>query len=117
MNYQFSICDIIGKGLKTITKEKVAIKIKSIYRVQILLNFYEHFTTQNNIYIITQYCRQGDLAQKQKQFGYLSQDHSVAIVRQIIDGMYVMTQQNIIHRDLKPQNIIINDDCIKIADF
>ncbi|CAD8045460.1 unnamed protein product [Paramecium primaurelia] len=143
MNYQFNTCDIIGrgfssivyKGINTITKENVAIKvIKRQFsdqlpliqnEIQILsklqgrniLKFYEHFTTQNNIYIITEYCRQGDLAQKLKQFGYLKQEYAVAIIRQIIDGIYVMAQQNIIHRDLKPQNILINEDAIKIADF
>ncbi|CAD8159971.1 unnamed protein product [Paramecium octaurelia] len=123
------------KAKNTITKENVAIKvinrqlsdqlpliqneisILSKLQGRNILKFYEHFTTQNNIYIITEYCRQGDLAQKLKQFGYLSQEVSIAIVRQIIDGMYVMAQQNIIHRDLKPQNILINDDCVKIADF
>ncbi|CAK66865.1 unnamed protein product (macronuclear) [Paramecium tetraurelia] len=143
MNYQFNTCDIIGrgfssivyKGINTITKENVAIKvIKRQFsdqlpliqnEIQILsklqgrniLKLYEHFTTQNNIYIITEYCRQGDLGQKLKQFGYLRQEYAVAIIRQIIDGIYVMAQQNIIHRDLKPQNILINEDGIKIADF
>ncbi|CAD8071471.1 unnamed protein product [Paramecium sonneborni] len=143
MNYQFNTCDIIGrgfssivyKGMNTITKENVAIKvIKRQFsdqlpviqnEIQILsklqgrniLKFYDHFMSQNNIYIITEYCRQGDLAQKLKQFGYLKQEYAVAIIRQVIDGINVMAQQNIIHRDLKPQNILINEDGIKIADF
>ena len=41
------------------------------------------------------------------------------IVRQILEGLYYLHQNNIIHRDLKPENILLNRELtgIKIGDF
>ncbi|CAD8151356.1 unnamed protein product [Paramecium pentaurelia] len=143
MNYSYNTCDIIGKGFSSIvykgininTKDNVAIKVinrkfseqlpaiqNEIHILQSLqghhiLKFYDHFASKNNIYIITEYCKQGDLAQKLKQYGYFKQEQAIVMIKQIIDGIYVMAQQNIIHRDLKPQNILLNESEVKIADF
>ncbi|CAD8148025.1 unnamed protein product [Paramecium octaurelia] len=143
MNYSYNTCDIIGKGFSSVvykgintnTKDYVAIKVinrkfseqlpaiqNEIHILRSLqgrhiLKFYDHFASKNNIYIITEYCKQGDLGQRLKQQGYFKQDQAVAMVKQIIDGIYVMAQQNIIHRDLKPQNILLNEQDVRIADF
>lgn len=39
------------------------------------------------------------------------------IIYQILQGLAYMHRQNIFHRDMKPENILINDDIVKIADF
>lgn len=39
------------------------------------------------------------------------------IIYQIIDGLYILHHRGIIHRDLKPDNILIQNNQIKITDF
>jgi serine/threonine protein kinase len=37
--------------------------------------------------------------------------------KQILKAMLYLNENSIIHRDLKPQNILIQEDHIKICDF
>jgi protein kinase len=39
------------------------------------------------------------------------------IIFQVLQGLAHMHSRNIFHRDMKPENILINDDNVKIADF
>lgn len=39
------------------------------------------------------------------------------IIYQILQGLAHMHKQNFYHRDMKPENLLINDDTVKIADF
>ena len=39
------------------------------------------------------------------------------IIYQILQGLCYMHKQNYFHRDMKPENILINEDNVKIADF
>lgn len=47
--------------------------------------------------------------------------HSVAIIRQVLEGLKEAHSHNVIHRDIKPANIIITNEndkeCIKLLDF
>jgi len=62
--------------------------------------------TQNNLYIITEFCNGGD-----------PEKEALTSVKHIAKAMDYANSQNVIHRDLKPANILINDGVIKIADF
>jgi male germ cell-associated kinase len=39
------------------------------------------------------------------------------IIFQVLQGLAHMHKENFFHRDMKPENILINDDNVKIADF
>ena len=39
------------------------------------------------------------------------------IIYQILQGLAYMHKQNFFHRDMKPENILINGEIVKIADF
>lgn len=39
------------------------------------------------------------------------------IIFQILQGLTWMNKQNFFHRDMKPENILINEEVVKIADF
>ncbi|CAD8081113.1 unnamed protein product [Paramecium sonneborni] len=143
MNYSYSVGEIVGHGFSSIvykgvndnTQEEVAIKviqrqisdqipliqneiaILSRLKGNFILKLYDYFYTKNNIYIITEFCRQGDLQQYIKKHGKFNLNIAIQIIIQIIYGIASMQQENIIHRDLKPQNILISDNTIRIADF
>lgn len=135
--YQFSLKDILGQGsygqvfrgtddatgeivaIKMLPKHliqsdeymlqgffseiKVMKKLKSEYVVRLL----DVLETQNNYYIIQDYCEGGDLhkqLQKRKRF---SESEALRVLRDLLTGFVELLQHGIIHRDLKPENILI----------
>ena len=71
-------------------------------------------------FAVLQYYEEGNL-QQLIDSGKLNQTQKEALLRQILEGIGFLHNQDIIHRDLKPQNILIakrNDEYIpKITDF
>ena len=42
----------------------------------------------------------------------------IEYIKEILDGIKYLHQQNLVHRDIKPSNLLINaNNVIKIADF
>ena len=80
--------------------------------------------TQNNWYLIFEYCEHGDLdkfiqkfCKKDKKF-YLPEDTAQKIVYQIADAFKLLNEKQIVHRDFKLANILVGKDYnIKLADF
>ena len=69
--------------------------------------------TNNNIYIITEYCNGGTLSDFQKYYikknnAQLNELFIQKAVRQIASGLEFMHKNKIIHRDIKLENILIN---------
>lgn len=47
----------------------------------------------------------------------MSEEASIGIMKQIINGLTNLQKHRIIHRDLKPMNIFFKNGVVKIADF
>jgi len=71
---------------------------------------------QSKIYIFMEFCNQGDLRTFIMK-NDLSEDEVLYYFSQIINGFRHIHKKKIIHRDVKPENILINNNVIKIADF
>lgn len=73
----------------------------------------------SNIYIIFEYCQQGDLEKfrQSKECGYLSEAETLVFMTHICNGYKDLIAKNIIHRDLKPANILLHAGEAKIGDF
>lgn len=89
-----------------------------------LVNLIDVFEVDDCVYLIFEYCNGGDLGKFLKDKGRLSENEASDFLKQIVDGMMYLSDNNIIHRDLKPQNILLcsSDDekstpTLKIADF
>ncbi|CAD8169085.1 unnamed protein product [Paramecium pentaurelia] len=145
--YVYNLNDVIGtgefssvyKGQDQNTNEIVAIKIidrKSIQNNQIfrsllvneinilksvdnkcLLKLYNYLETMNNIYIITEFCSDGDLQSIIEKKGYLPEHNAVKILKHLIKALLYLKERNIVHRDIKTQNILVSNQIPKLADF
>jgi serine/threonine protein kinase len=82
-----------------------------------VVKFIELIQTQNNVYLIYEYCNGGTLEQLIQSQGRLKEQEAVELMRQIIKGMQSVVELNIVHRDLKPQNILFHNQVVKIIDF
>lgn len=84
---------------------------------------------KNKVYLITEFCQQGDLmniikASDRKELQSIiktdisSDDVLRRISCEIMNGLFFLHQNNIVHNDLKPSNILISrDGTAKLADF
>jgi serine/threonine protein kinase len=71
----------------------------------------------NNVYIIMEYCPDGDFYNFQGRKP-IQEIHVQKYMKQLMLGLKYLNENNIMHRDLKPQNILIskNGD-LKLTDF
>jgi serine/threonine-protein kinase ULK/ATG1 len=73
--------------------------------------------TANNIYLILEYCNDGDLGAYLKLKKKLSEEEAVEYFVQILHAFQTLVKNKIMHRDFKLPNVLRHDGCIKIADF
>ena len=133
---------LVKYGININTKEPVAIKIISkknldnselesiMNEINILkicqhpytIKLYDVFETNDNIYLIMEYCKGGDLASYLKKYNYeLSETQACEIIYKLSLAIYYIHSFGIIHRDLKPENILMTDYSknadIRLLDF
>lgn len=106
------------KIIESIKREiSVLKKIKNPNIVQL----HSEYLTNNNIYLIFEYCKDGDLLNYRESRGgshaYLPEGESIEFFRHITNGFKSLQQGKIIHRDIKPSNILLHEGNAKIADF
>ena len=144
---EYIIKNIIGRGTFSIvrlginkkTKEKVAIKIldkskivckrdymKIIREIKILKNLshpnvikiHKICENANYIYIVTEFCENGELFDYILKRGHLSEEESSFFYYQLINGLDYIHKNNISHRDLKLENLLLSsNNTLKIIDF
>ena len=82
-----------------------------------IIKLYDIKKTSNNIYLMLEYCNEGDLMQYMKQKKKLSEEEAVEILVQILNAFKTLIKNNIMHRDFKLPNVLKHNGIIKIADF
>ena len=143
---EYTLGKVIGKGsfgqvrlaIHKATKQKRAIKImkKSEVNTQNLLDeisilsklshpnimqIFEIFEDNINIYIVSEYCNGGELFDIISQKGSFTEKEACIVMKQLISGICYCHQKGIVHRDLKPENILMEDKSgdlsLKIIDW
>ena len=115
-------------AVKIINKEQIKIKMKNkIFKENdIIIKFnhinvifvYEIIEDVNDYYIITEYCKNGELFDYIVKKEKLSEDEASIFFYQLINGLEHIHSKNIAHRDLKPENLLLTEDnTLKIIDF
>jgi len=77
----------------------------------------DSFSTPNHIYLVYRYYNQKSL----DEFIHKDEESSLDLVLdymgQIIEAFKILKTLGIIHRDIRPNNIVINNDSLKITGF
>jgi len=72
-----------------------------------IVKIYEFYNTLTDFYIVTEYCKKGEL------YSYIKRSYSenqlAVLFYQVFSGLYYLHDHHILHRDLKLENIMISD--------
>ena len=83
-----------------------------------IINMYDYWCEENNLYIILDYCPNGSLKDYIKANGPLSPQRLCQAFQEIASAIEFCHRNNVIHRDIKPANLLIDRyERIKLADF
>ncbi|XP_063444580.1 maternal embryonic leucine zipper kinase-like [Mytilus trossulus] len=124
-------------GYHSLTGEKVAIKIMDkralgddLPRVkteieamkhlchQHICKLYQVIETEQKVYMILEYCPEGELFDYIVSKDRLAEDEARIFFRQIVSAVAYIHSQGYAHRDLKPENLLLDEDQnLKLIDF
>ncbi len=82
-----------------------------------IIKLYEIKKTQNNIYLMIEYCNEGDLFQLLKKRQKLTEEEVIEILIQLLNAFKTLIEKKVMHRDLKLANILLHNGAVKVADF
>lgn len=82
-----------------------------------ILQVLSQHSRDGKVFIITEFCEEGTLADELKNTGPFKEDKSIAYVRQLISGYQHLYEAEIIHRSIQPENILSKGFQLKIGDF
>ncbi|KMZ71584.1 Calcium-dependent protein kinase-like protein [Zostera marina] len=128
--------DLKGKevAVKIIPKEKMSTSVaiedvrrevkimSSITRHKNLVQFYDAYEDSENVYIVMELCKGGELLDRLlSRGGKYKEDDAKSIIIQILSVVSFYHLQGIVHRDLKPENFLFTSkdekSLIKVIDF
>lgn len=87
-----------------------------------IIKVFEYFYTNENYYVIQEYCKGGELYEQIYRIESFTEKIAAEILFQLLSAVCYLHSNNIVHRDLKPENIMleskkVGDYSIKLIDF
>lgn len=82
-----------------------------------IVRYVEKLLTKNNTYMVYEFCNGGTLESRIYAQGHLSEAQSLKYFSEILSALCLLNSYKVLHRDIKPQNIMLNNDDIKVGDF
>lgn len=84
-----------------------------------IIKSYKTFTTDTHLFIILEYCPNGDMRTLIRRHGPLTETNQIYnYISKILNAFTYMESENMAHKDIKPSNILIDQNGNpKIADF
>lgn len=147
---QYKVGKVLGEGAYAKVKEAVHIETGEMFAVKIfnkklmhgrehmilneisilksvsqghpnLVSLIDYFESPNNLYVVTELCRGGELFYRICKKGHYYEKDAAALVRSIVDAVAYLHDKGVAHRDLKPENILFktdkDDSQLLISDF
>jgi len=84
-----------------------------------IVNLHYHFETEHHVYLVLEYCPNGDLYESIRAGSSPKDTERVRdSLLQLIDAVAYMHSCGVYHRDIKPENIFLSEDrTFKLGDF
>ena|SRR3989338_599803 len=85
-----------------------------------VINLEDVFAEEKRLYLVLELVTGGELFDKIVELGSYTEKDARGVVRQILDAVRYLHENNIVHRDLKPTNLLLKapgSNEIKITDF
>ncbi|WYZ40354.1 hypothetical protein EsH8_IV_000695 [Colletotrichum jinshuiense] len=84
-----------------------------------IVNLIHHFETEAHLYLVLEFCPQGDLYEAiRKGHGPLETEHVRQFMLQLVDAVDYIHSKGVFHRDIKPENIFLTKSGdMKLGDF
>ncbi|KAI5844261.1 kinase-like domain-containing protein [Tricharina praecox] len=86
-----------------------------------IVAFRDWFESRDKYYIVTQLATGGELFDRICEYGKFTEKDASKIIRQVLDAVCYLHDNNIVHRDLKPENLLYltpdADSSLVLADF
>lgn len=84
-----------------------------------IVNLLHSFETEAHVYLVMEFCSQGDLYEAIRNgHGPLQTEHVRQFMLQLIDAVDYAHSKGIYHRDIKPENVFMTQDGeMKLGDF
>ncbi|KAK2196867.1 bifunctional Protein kinase domain/Protein kinase [Babesia duncani] len=98
------------------------VKIISSLGHPFIVSYFGSYMQDNNLCIITEYCKGGDMhqyiARKRRAGTVISEARIIRWTSQILSALCFMHKRHVLHRDLKSLNVLIDSDKrIRLCDF
>ncbi|KAM5353775.1 hypothetical protein ACJ41O_000425 [Fusarium nematophilum] len=84
-----------------------------------IVNLVNSFETESHIYLVLEFCGQGDLYEAIRNgHGPLETEHVRQFMLELVDAVDYIHSKGVYHRDIKPENIFLtHDGAMKLGDF
>ena len=86
-----------------------------------IIRLYELFEDDHNFYIVTEYCKGGDILDLIQRSSNFCEYNALKIMSEIISAVNYCHKNNIVHRDIKSENVMFTendlDSPVKLIDF
>ncbi|CAH2036122.1 unnamed protein product [Thlaspi arvense] len=108
--------DMIRKNAveRIIAERDILIKARNPFVVK----FFYSFTSRENLYLVMEYLKGGDLFSMLAKLGCLDESIARGYIAEVVLALEYLHSEGVVHRDLKPDNLLIaNDGHVKLADF
>ncbi|KAJ1846105.1 Serine/threonine-protein kinase 36 [Coemansia sp. RSA 2611] len=75
-----------------------------------VIQLIEYFETQNDIYIVLEYCKCDLSVYLKRKGGYLKMEEVRVIAQQLVTGLYYLHKNAVLHHDIKLANALVGAD-------